>query len=399
MLTLDNCGEVSGKTVFVRVDLNCPVDKKTNSLENSPRIAAHAETVRELASKGAKVVVLSHQGRKGDPDCISLAQHAKLLESECHLPVQFVPDVAGRRAQDAIKKLQSGSILLLENVRFLEDETKFKTKEEYEKSILVSSLSQFCDLFVLDGFSTSHRAQASVVGFYKKPCAAGRVIQRELLALDKAASPKKPLIFVFGGAKPDDSIGILEKWLSEGKVDKALLSGVIGSLFLHASGVELGRTMEYLSHDKALDCLPKAKELLAKYPEKIVFPSDVAVDSHGTRQELLARELPSPYRIMDIGSGTIETYAQILSSAKTIIINGPAGVYEREEFSVGTEAILSAIENSKAFSLVGGGHTLSAIEKFGIDKSKFGYISLAGKALISYLSGEKLAGVEMLRGK
>jgi len=153
-------------------------------------------------------------------------------------------------------------------------------------------------------------------------------MSRELEALDKVSSPEHPLIFVFGGAKSEDSIGILEKWLSEGKMDSALLTGVIGSLFLHASGIELGRTIEYLSSGKVLLHLAKAKELLAKYPGKIMLPIDVALDARGKREDVAISTLPSPYQILDIGPETIEKYSEILSGAKTIIINGPAGVYE-----------------------------------------------------------------------
>jgi phosphoglycerate kinase len=398
VLTLDDM-QLAGKAVFVRPDLNMPVDEKTLKVEKSERLAGHAKTIAEIAKKGAKVVVLAHQGRKGDYDCIHLDQHAKMLSSEIGMPVKFVQDVAGEKAKAAISALKNGEILLLDNVRFLDDETKYKTKEEYANSMLVKSLAPLCDIFVLDGFSVSHRAQASVVGFYQKKCVAGRVMQAELSALSKLKSPKKPVAFVLGGAKPEDSIGVMESRLAAGTMDYALTCGVLGSLFILASGRELGKTTEFLKERKAIEYLPIARTLLQKYGAKIKVPVDVALDKASKREEIAASALPSPSSIVDIGSKTAAEYAKIIKSSKTVVINGPAGIYEKDEFAFGTREILRAIESGKAFSLAGGGHTISAMGKFGIDKSKIGYISLAGKALIEYLSGEKLPGVEMLEAQ
>ena len=395
MLTLDSYN-FKGKTAFVRVDLNSPVDEKTLAVEMGERISGHAETVRELSDLGARVVVLAHQGRKGDIDFISLSQHALLLGSEVKKPVKFVDDVCGKKAKDRIRALKDGDILLLDNVRFLDDETKYKTIPENANAKLVKELSPYCDVFVLDAFSAAHRAQASIVGFYKKPVVAGRVMERELAALNRLKEPQHPSVFIFGGAKPDDSIGIMENWLSEGKIDCALTCGVLGNLFVLASGQELGKTLDFLREKKALEYLPKARELLAKYPGKILFPKDVAVEAGGKRKELPISSLPSQDSIMDIGKKTVAIYTAKISGAKTVMMNGPAGVYEKDEFSHGTRALLQAIEKGKAFSVFGGGHTLSALEKFKIDKKRLGYVSLAGKALIEYLSGEELPGVKIV---
>ncbi len=395
MITLDGF-DFKGKTVFVRIDMNCPVDKDTLKIEPSPRIAAHAKTVSELSEKGAKVVVLAHQGRKGKYDCISLSQHSLLLGAQVKKPVKFVDDVTGEKAKSAIKELKEGQILVLENVRFLDDETKYKTIEENEKAGIVQNLSSFCDAFVLDAFSVAHRAQASIVGFHKKPVIAGRVMQKELEALNKLKEQKTPGLFIFGGAKPEDSIKIMENWLLEGKISLALCCGVLGELFIMASGKELGKTKEYLEQTKAIEHLEKAKQLLSQHKEKIKFPQDIALDEKGKRKEIPISSLPSENSIKDIGEKTIQDYTKAILSAKTVMMNGPAGVYEEDEFSFGTMAILKAIEKSKAFSVLGGGHTLSAIDKFKTDKGKLGYVSLAGKALIEYLSGKQLPGVKIL---
>lgn len=395
MQTLDDF-DFSGKAAFVRADLNCPVDEKTLKVEPSARIACHAQTIRELSDKGAKVVVLAHQGRKGDYDCISLSRHALLLGASVKKPVEFVDDVCGEKAKAAIRSLKSGEILLLENVRFMDDETAYKTIEENEKAAIVRELSPLCDVFVLDAFSAAHRAQATIVGFHKKPVVAGRVMQRELEALQKLLSPAKPVAFVFGGAKAGDSIGIMQEWLSEGKLDFALTCGVLGELFILASGRELGKTLDYLKEKKITGYLPTAKDLLLKHRGKILFPEDVAVLSGGKRRELAIYELPSQESIGDIGKKTAAKYSGIIASAKTVMVNGPAGIYEQKEFEYGTKTLLKAVEGSSAFSVMGGGHTLSALDRFRISRKKLGYVSLAGKALIEYLSGDELPGVKIL---
>lgn len=391
MLTMDDF-DFSGKTVFIRVDLNCPFNGETKQAEKSERVVAHAKTIKELSDKGAKVVIFAHQGRKGDPDFIHLGQHAKLLEGETGKPVLFIDDVCGEKAKAAIKNCQNGQILLLDNVRFLDDET---TYEKTGTSTLAASLSGMYDYFILDAFSVAHRAHASVVGFAEKPVIAGRVLQGELSALSKFKKPKKPFVAVFGGAKAGDSIGIMENWLAANKASKILAGGVPGSLFILASGVELGATLSFLQEKKAADFLSKAKELLAKYPKKIIFPKDVMVEKKGAAKRKTPGALPSSYPILDIGPKTSAKYAKILSKAKTILINGPMGVYEKEEFAAGTKAVLEAITASQAFSLAGGGHTISAIDKFS-SREKFGYVSLSGKALMEYLSGQELPGVQLV---
>ncbi|MCL6089333.1 MAG: phosphoglycerate kinase [Candidatus Marsarchaeota archaeon] len=402
-LTLDNAA-LEGKCVFCRIDLNCPLDEKTKNPQLSPRITAHARTVLDLASMGARVVLLAHQGRKGDDDFTSLAPHAKLLEKEVKKlakvdgkkspRVIFVDDVCGEKAKTAIRSLKNGEVVLLQNVRYLDDETKYE--KNGGKSELVKNLSSFCDVFVLDAFSCAHRAHASVVGFSSLPCLAGRVMAEELGALEKFRNPPRPVVFVLGGAKPDDSLPILKAWLDAGKLDYALCGGLLGSLMLLAAGHELGATKGLLEKKEALAKLDDAKALLSKYSSKIVIPADVIVDADGAPSVLDAGQLPSPHSISDIGPKTSQHFSSLIRSAGSIVMNGPMGVYEKNEFAGGTKQVLEAIASSSAFSLLGGGHTLSALDKFKINKSRLGYVSLSGKALIEYLSGEKLPGVEML---
>ena len=403
-LTIDDV-PLAGKRVFARLDLNCPVDEKTKKPQLSPRIHAHARTVLELSSANAKVVLLAHQGRKGDDDFISLAAHVPLLQSQVDElarmlqkkapQIRFVDDVCGEKAKSAIKSLQMGDVLLLQNVRYLDDETTF---EKTGKSELVHQLSPYCEIFVLDAFSCSHRAHASVVGFKSVPNLAGSVMAQELGALTQFDSPAHPLLFVMGGAKPDDSLPILKDWLTSGKLDYALTGGSMANLMLLASGRDIGEpSKKFLESKGVLESLPQAKELYAKFSSKILLPDDVVVSVDGNAQVLASRQLPSPNAILDIGPVTSARYGELLRSAGSIVMNGPMGVYEKEAFSSGTRSVLEAISQSSGFSLLGGGHTLSALDKFSIDRTKLGYVSLSGKALIEYLSGTQLPGVEVLR--
>jgi len=408
-LTLDDV-DVNKKRVFVRADLNCPVGEGKKP-EKSARLIAHAKTIYELMQKGAKVVVLAHQGRRGKEDFISLSGHAKLLEEELNnltggkkgkntsaagertkLKISFIDDVAGKKAQNAIKKLLPGEALLLENVRFLDDESEFgKTG----KSNLVDSLSPLCEVFVSDAFSVAHRSHASVIGFNKCPAVAGRVMQSELEALSAFENPKRPAVLVFGGAKPADSLPIALAWLEGGKADYVLCGGVLSQLMLIASKINIGNS-EFLKNSGALGSLPQAKKIFSKHKKKLVLPQDVIVDAAGKAQNIPVSSLPSNFAIMDIGKKTAENFSSIIKKAGSIVLNGPMGVYEKGEFASGTKKILQATANSSAYSILGGGHTISAIEKFHIPPSNFGYVSLSGKALIEFLSGEKLPGLKLL---
>lgn len=395
-----------GKCVFCRIDLNSPIDEKTGQPQLSSRIIAHAQTVLELSCMGAKVVLLAHQGRKGDKDFTSLEFHAKLLEQQVQKlalenskkapKILFVDDVCGEKAKSAIKAMKEGDVILLENVRYLDDETEYG--KNGGKSQLVLNLSQFCEAFVLDAFSCAHRAHASVVGFSSVPCLAGRVMEKELNALLKFKNPQKPVVFVLGGAKPEDSLPILASWLEAGKLDYALCGGVLGNLMLFASGIKLGAFEEFLAKKGALEHLESAKSLLLKYSSQIMLPSDLVVEENGAAKTISTSQLPTSCMIMDIGPQTALRFCSIISSASSIIMNGPVGVYEKDEYSSGTRQVLQAIAASKGFSLLGGGHTLSAIDKFSLSHSSFGYVSLSGKALIEYLSGQSLPGVELLYG-
>jgi len=397
-LTLDEV-KVRGKVVLVRVDFNSPVDPQTKKVLDDTRIRAHAgTTIKELVEKGAKAVILAHQGRPGDPDFIPLKQHADLLASALGKPVKYVDDLYGEKAKKAIKGLKSGEVLVLENTRTFSEEQKSKAPEEHAKSGFIKELAPLNDVFVNDAFSAAHRAHASVVGFTPVlPSVAGRIMERELKALSRVLeAPEKPCVFILGGAKAEDSLKISKYVLENNIADCILTGGITGHLFLVAVGADLGKpNMDFLEKQGVLSLVPGIKELMKAFPGKVMVPVDLAVEADGKRKEMSVKALPTEYPIFDIGTETIKQYGNIIGNAKSIVISGPPGVYERKEFLKGTKGVLEAIAASKAFSLVGGGHTVAAVGELGV-ADRVSYVSTAGGALIEFLMGGKLPGVAAL---
>jgi len=397
-LTLDDV-KVKDKVVLVRVDFNSEIDPETKRVTSDVRIKAHGEsTIKELAEKGAKTVILAHQGRKGDPDFTPLKQHAEILSKILKCPVQYVDDVFGDKAKKAIKALKGGEILVLENVRSWDGETKSGTPEQHSKTELVQNLAPLADLFVNDAFAAAHRGHVSMVGFTAVlPSSAGRIMERELKSLSRALEkPEKPSVYVMGGAKADDSLEISKYVLSNGIADYVVVGGVTAQLFLAAKGVDLGKkNMDFLAKKELMGLVPGIQALIKQYPDTVLMPEDVALEVDGKRKEIPVGKLPKENSIFDIGAKTVANYVKLISKAKSIVVSGPMGVYENKEFNYGTKKVFEAIAGSKAFSLAGGGNTIAAIEEYGLTK-KVSYISTAGGALIEFLMGKKLPGVVAL---
>lgn len=409
-LTVDDL-KVKDKTILLRVDINAPiVDGK---VAGKDRIEAAAATVDQLASKGAKVVILAHQGRKGDADFTSLREHAAILDEFTSADVAFVgtpPEapveqwgehIGGATALAAIRALKPGRALMLENVRALDDETKKGKAADHAKADFVKALAGVADAFVNDAFSAAHRAQASLVGFTELlPSGAGLTMDRELTALAKAVDdPEPPAVYFLGGSKPEDSIAVMKANFAKGTLDTALLGGLVANLFLVARGHEIGKpSRELLEKKGILQLLPQAEELLEAYDAQIVTPVDVVIkDGHGKPQVLWVEDFPQNFPILDLGPETIQMYVEEIEAAGSLMMNGPAGLYEENPFDKGTRAVLTAFKESEAFSLLGGGHTITAIGEFGMTFDDFGYVSLAGGALMSYLTGETLPAVDALK--
>jgi len=397
--TLDEL-DATDKRILLRCDFNSPIDPLTKCIVDDTRIRIHAETtIRELVMKKAKVVIIAHQGRPGDPDFTDMKEHAEILSRILGMTVRYVDDVVGEKAINSIKSIKSGEVLMLENVRTLPYEMKSGKPEEHAKTELVSRLAPLFDCFVNDAFSASHRAHASIVGFTAVlPSYAGRVMERELAALSRVSSnPEKPCVYVLGGAKADDSLAITKHVLDKNIAEYVLTGGLVGQLFLHAAGYDLGIiNTKFIKEQKLEQLEPDIRDVISRYPERIKLPLDLAVDKNGERVEIPIGGLPTEYQIMDIGEKTIEEYCRILSSAKSVFISGPLGVFEKEQFTKGTRQILSAVARGHKFTVAGGGHTVAAIEKFGL-KDRLSYVSTAGGALIEYLMGRELPGVEALK--
>jgi phosphoglycerate kinase len=362
-----------GKIILLRADLNS--DFKNRKVLISERIKESAKTINELKKKKAKIVVIAHQGRPGKSDFTSLKQHAKFLNR--YTRIRFVDDILGEKAEKEIRNLKSGEALLLENIRFEKDE--FKPEKKDNKLL---KLAKLCNIYVNDAFSVCHRNEASIVLFPKhmKSCA-GLLFEKEVNALKKIKI--KNCLFVLGGAKPEDNIKLL-------KGNKVLACGLFGQVCLINKGKNLGEQNKYLKKQKALIKIPKEKL------KNVETPIDFAIKKNNKRIEIKLEDFPNKYEIFDIGSKTMENYTDEIKKAKSIYMKGPAGDCNIKEFEKGTFALLRAIANSKAFSVIGGGHLSDAIEKSRISKNKFNHISLSGGALLSYIAGEKLPGLEAL---
>ena len=392
-LTLDDF-DLRDKRVLVRLDVNAPLDPVTYQILDDSRLVAAKPTLDTL--RGSRVVVLAHQGRPGKEDFTSLQQHAALLQKNCAQRVIFVDDVMGPAARDAIKKIEPGEVLVLDNVRFCSEEILEDKGEKLAKTNLVSRLAPLFDLYVNDAFATAHRAQASVVGFpYVLPSAAGRLTEKELAALKRVLErPERPSTYVLGGAKIEDKVPVIENILSTGKADHVLVGGNVGKVFLKAAGHAFGDAEEQMLA-KAVEQIQKAKSILAKHPSSVEMPTDFGTFEGGKRLEIPIVELAKAGPCLDIGSQTAQKFSKIIRGSKTVVAGGPMGVFEQEGFESGTRTILEAMAGSGAFTVIGGGHLGGYADILGITK-RLSHVSTAGGAMLSLLAGEELPAIEAL---
>lgn len=403
-LTLDDFN-LEGKTVALRVDINSPIDVNTGAILDDTRIKACYDTIMDLSKKGAKVVILAHQSRPGKKDFTTLESHSKKLSEILGKEVTYVDGLLGSAVREAILGMDNGEVILLENVRLLSEEvlSEWKswdkiTPEKQAKTIMVKKLQSFFDYFVNDAFAAAHRAQPSLVGFsYYVPMLCGRVMEKELFTLTKVLkNPDRPCVFALGGAKADDSIEVIKNVLEKQTADQVITSGIVANIFLVAKGYKIGPNEKVIEDMGYTEQIEIAKELLSKYGGKIVLPLDAALNVEGERVEKeLNQNEEVIYPIHDMGQKTIELYDEVLKTAKTIVANGPAGVFENKNFLKGTEEILKSISNSKGFSVIGGGHLSAAAEVVGIT-GKIDHISTGGGACIEFLAGKRLPVIEML---
>lgn len=389
--------DLKGKTVFMRADLNSSIVEGRVVL--SSRLREHSKTIYALSEEGAKVVVLSHQGRPGEDGFISLKRHADFIKKFIDKTVKFSKWDSDYVSE--IKNLVEGEVLILDNTRFQKDEQEKKTPEEHANDDFIKSLGPLGDLFVQDALSVCHRAHASVVGFKKyMPCVVGPVLQRELEALDNLKDKSKGKLVVLGGAKLQDSVKLLGGMLDAGLCEKACIGGLFGELFVKAKGISLGEKDKFFKEKGFDELVPKAKEILEKHEQKLIVPIDLAISNGGNkRKEVPISDFPIEYTPMDIGVETTELFKKEIRQSDVVVFNGPMGVYEKKAFAIGTKKILEAIAFHRCYSIVGGGDTERALTSFGLVPMDFSHVSLAGKALLQFLSGKPLPGLEVLELK
>jgi phosphoglycerate kinase len=404
ILTLDDF-DYADKTVICRVDINSPLDPNTKSIADDNRMVKSLPTIQELNERGARLVLLAHQGDTLDyQNLVDLEQHAAMLSELLGKNVCFVDDVAGPAAQEAVRGVKTGEILLLNNVRYLTEEVSSFTEyvkltfEEQAQVRLVRNLAPLADLYVGEAFAAAHRSAPSLCGFPEVlPTAGGRLFIDELSAMSKVKdNPEHPCVFVLGGAKISDAFAMMSEVLSQGSADFVLTSGLTGEVMLLAAGKKLGKESEQYIKDRGLDqFIRPARELQENFPDRLHYPIDVAID-RGGRLEVNVDDLPVDELIVDIGHKTVRKYTDIINQARTIFVNGPAGIYEREVAAFGTEALWQCIANAPGYSVIGGGDSVASSRKFGV-KDRFSYVCTSGGGLVRFLSGKELPVVTSLR--
>ncbi|MFI5284065.1 MAG: phosphoglycerate kinase [Candidatus Dormibacterales bacterium] len=377
---------VDGLRVLVREDFNVPISKGT--ITDDARVRAALPTLRHLSERGAKVIVMSHLGRPAGVDpALSLRPVATRLASLLGLDVRFADDCVGEKAAGPAGSLPRGGVLLLENVRF-------HAEDEANGAEFARDLAALGDVFVNDAFAASHRAHASVVGVAAYlPAYAGELMEAELAALHQALdSPKRPMIAVVGGAKVSTKIGVLMNLIE--KVDALLIGGAMANTFFKAKGWPTGRG---LVEDSALQA---AREIEARAGDNMLLPVDVVCARRmaaGEETRVMEADAVEPeWMALDIGPRSQEMFGRRLSDAATVVWNGPVGVSEVEDFSAGTRAVGEAMAGSRAYTLVGGGDTVAAVDQLGL-AGRFSHISTGGGATLEYLEGKELPGIAILK--
>ncbi|MEO6144311.1 MAG: phosphoglycerate kinase [Dermatophilaceae bacterium] len=393
-------GDLRGKRVLVRSDLNVPQDADT-TITDDGRVRASLPTIKVLAEAGARVVVCAHLGRpKGSPDArYSLAPVAQRLQELLGAPVAFATDTVGESARSTVQGLADGQVALLENLRFNVGET---SKDDAVRGAFADELASLADVFVSDGFGVVHRKHASVYDVAQRlPHAIGGLVQTEIEVLKRLTeSPERPFVVVLGGAKVSDKLGVIESLLKI--ADTLLIGGGMSYTFLAAQGHEVGKSL------LDIDRLELVKSYLIQAQERgveIVLPTDVVVATEfspeAEHRVVPAHQIPPDMEGMDIGPLTAETFAAKIADARTVFWNGPVGVFEMAPFAEGNKAVAKAVvavTKTGALTVIGGGDSAAAVRQFGFTDDQFGHISTGGGASLEYLEGKELPGLTVLEG-
>lgn len=395
--TIDSLGDLAGKRVLVRADLNVPLDGTT--ITDDGRIRASLPTINTLRSKGARVIVAAHLGRpKGAPDAkYSLKPAVDRLSELLEADVAFATDTVGDNAAQVVSSLNDGDVAVLENVRFNAGET---SKDEGERQEFARQLAALADAFVSDGFGVVHRKQASVYDVAQLlPSAAGTLVEKEVQSLRKVTNdPARPFVVILGGSKVSDKLGVIENLLD--KADRILIGGGMSYTFQKALGYEVGQSL--LEEDQVATVKGYLERVKANGVE-IVLPADNLVAPEfgpdGPATVVDSDDIPADQEGLDIGPKTREEFASKLSDAGTVFWNGPMGVFEFELYAEGTKAIAEALAAAPGYTVVGGGDSASAIRNLGFDESRYSHISTGGGASLELIEGKELPGIAILEEK
>jgi phosphoglycerate kinase len=391
MKTIDELGDLAGRRVLVRSDLNVPLDG--DQITDDGRIRASLPTLRKLAKAGAKVIVTAHLGRpkgKPNPEFSLKPVAARLAELLDGIDVRLADDVTGDSAQGAVQDLDEGQLLLLENVRF---DPREESKDDAERESFADELAALADVFVSDGFGVVHRKQASVYDVAKKlPAAAGGLVLAEVDVLRKLTEePKRPYVVVLGGAKVSDKLAVIESLLA--KADKLLIGGGMVFTFLKAQGHEIGKSLlEEDQVDVVRGYLDSSTEIVL--PTDIVVAPEFSADAPATT--VAADAIPADQLGLDIGPESAKRFAAEVADSRTVFWNGPMGVFELAPFAAGTKAVAQALTEVDGLSVVGGGDSAAAIRQLGFADDDFGHVSTGGGASLEYLEGKELPGLSVL---
>jgi phosphoglycerate kinase len=391
VLSLDDVS-LDGKVVLLRVDVNSPMNPENMEFLDDRRFTEFLPTLDDLSS--SKVVIISHQSRPGKLDFTSTEPHSKLLSRLTGRRVDFVPDVCGESAIQAIKSMEDGDVLFLNNVRMLDEENSMKkaSQQELAKSEIVRKLSSVADAYVTDAFATAHRSSPSLTGFTNEiPCIAGRLMKREINALRTAVyDPPRPYVAILGGIKCDDSLRVARNLIQNGSIDRIAMVGVVGNLMLWASGHDIGEgNREFIrkSLGEAFDeTWQDSQKLVSEYQSLLFLPSDLAIEDGGTRKNIGLDDLPTNFPIYDIGIDTMMRLRPLLMEANCLLWNGPASYFEKSEFAYGTVEIMNMFTEATGVTIVGGGHTSALFNQRG-KADQVSHNSTGGGSVLTMLSG------------
>ena len=392
--TIESLGDLRGKRVLVRSDLNVPLDG--TRITDDGRVRASVPTLKALLDAGARVLVVAHLGRpKGAPEeKYSLRPVVSRLSELLGTEVKFATDTVGESAQETVASLADGEIALLENIRFNAGET---TKDEAERRAFAEQLAALADAYVSDGFGVVHRKQASVYDVAQLlPAAAGSLVRNEVESLRKVTDdPERPFVVILGGAKVADKLGVIENLLT--KADRIIIGGGMAYTFLKAQGHEIGKS---LLDAEQVDTVKGYMETAEKNGVELVLPVDTVVaaefSADAESEVVPSTQIPADKEGLDIGPKTAELFASKIADAKTLFWNGPMGVFEFEKFAEGTRAVAEAVASCEGFTVIGGGDSAAAVRNLGFDESRYSHISTGGGASLELIEGKELPGIAIL---